>query len=223
MDFSNFVLAASVTTLDDLPQSITQADAIEFRMDLSPDPLAELSNYSLNLPLIATNRVLHEGGRSIENDSRIDILCEAIPFPFVEAIDIEFSSIVSGFGQRAIDTAQEHNVSAIVSTHNFDSTPLLPEIESILTESTKLGDVGKLSVTAKVPSDIINLMVATWNQTRSGNSVATMSMGELGRHSRVIAPLYGSKIGYAPPDLNNATAPGQYSLEVLRHLIGSLS
>ena len=223
MDFSTFVLAASMTSLDNLPTSVNQADAIEFRMDLSPDPLAELSQYSLDLPIIATNRVAHEGGNCPENDSRIDLLCDAMSNPSVKAIDVEFSSITSGHGQRAIDHAQKHDISTIISTHNFNSTPSLLELESILTESTKIGDVGKLSVTAESPSDITNLLVATWNQTQSGNLVATMSMGTLGSHSRVIAPFYGSKIGYAPLDLNTTTAPGQYSLETLRNLINSLS
>ena len=223
MDFSTFVLTASVTSLDNLPTSVNQADAIEFRMDLSPNPLAELSHYSLDLPIIATNRVAHEGGNCLENDSRIDLLCDAMSNPSVKAIDVEFSSITSGHGQRAIDHAQKHDISTIISTHNFNSTPSLPELESILTESTKTGDVGKLSVTAESPSDITNLLVATWNQTQSGNLVATMSMGTLGSHSRVIAPFYGSKIGYAPLDLNTTTAPGQYSLETLRNLINSLS
>ncbi|HII51790.1 MAG TPA: type I 3-dehydroquinate dehydratase, partial [Halobacteriales archaeon] len=96
MDFSTFVLTASVTSLDNLPTSVNQADAIEFRMDLSPNPLAELSHYSLDLPIIATNRVAHEGGNCPENDSRIDLLCDATSNPSVKAIDIEFSSIISG-------------------------------------------------------------------------------------------------------------------------------
>jgi 3-dehydroquinate dehydratase-1 len=222
MDFSTFVLAASVTSLVDLPPSINQADAIEFRMDLSPDPLAELSNYSHDLPIIATNRVVHEGGRAPENESRMGLFCDAMENSSVKAIDIEFSSIVSGYGQHTIDSAREHGISLIVSTHDFTSTPSLSKLESILIESTKIGDVGKLSVTAETPSDILSLMVATWNRTQSGDIVATMSMGNLGSHSRVIAPFYGSKIGYAPLDSNNPTAPGQYTLEVLRNLMTSL-
>jgi 3-dehydroquinate dehydratase-1 len=52
--------------------------------------------------------------------------------------------------------------------------------------------------------------------------VATMAMGEAGRHSRAVAPLYGSRIGYAPVDPADATAPGQYDLETLRGLVETL-
>jgi 3-dehydroquinate dehydratase-1 len=50
-----------------------------------------------------------------------------------------------------------------------------------------------------------------------------MSMGEVGRHSRAVAPVYGSKIGYAPVDPADATAPGQYDLATLRRLVTTLS
>ena len=55
-----------------------------------------------------------------------------------------------------------------------------------------------------------------------GESVATMAMGEPGRHSRAVAPVYGSRIGYAPVDPDEATAPGQYDLPTLRRLVEDL-
>jgi 3-dehydroquinate dehydratase-1 len=50
-----------------------------------------------------------------------------------------------------------------------------------------------------------------------------MAMGEPGRHTRAVAPLYGSRIGYAPVDPEEATAPGQYDLGTLRTLYDLLS
>jgi 3-dehydroquinate dehydratase-1 len=47
-------------------------------------------------------------------------------------------------------------------------------------------------------------------------------MGAAGRHSRAVAPLYGSRIGYAPVDPADATAPGQYDLATLRSLVTQL-
>ncbi len=49
-----------------------------------------------------------------------------------------------------------------------------------------------------------------------------MAMGKVGRHSRVIAPIYGSKIGYAPLGPADATAPGQYDLATLSRFVGEL-
>ena len=58
--------------------------------------------------------------------------------------------------------------------------------------------------------------------TAAGHRVATMCMGEPGRHTRAVTPLYGSKIGYAPVDAADATAPGQYLLATLRALVDGL-
>jgi len=49
-----------------------------------------------------------------------------------------------------------------------------------------------------------------------------MCMGAAGRHSQAVAPLYGSRIGYAPVDPANTTALGKYDLATLRTLVGQL-
>jgi 3-dehydroquinate dehydratase-1 len=47
-------------------------------------------------------------------------------------------------------------------------------------------------------------------------------MGEAGSHTRAVAPVYGSKIGYAPVASERATAPGQYDLATLRSAVETL-
>ncbi|MFB6130999.1 MAG: type I 3-dehydroquinate dehydratase, partial [Salinigranum sp.] len=81
----------------------------------------------------------------------------------------------------------------------------------------------KLAVTARRPRDALALLSATAAATSWGHRVATMAMGEAGSHTRAVAPVYGSKIGYAPVDPARATAPGQYDLETLSGLVAALS
>jgi 3-dehydroquinate dehydratase-1 len=50
-----------------------------------------------------------------------------------------------------------------------------------------------------------------------------MAMGEAGSHTRAVAPVYGSRVGYAPVDPAESTAPGQYDLATLRTLIDELT
>jgi 3-dehydroquinate dehydratase-1 len=88
-----------------------------------------------------------------------------------------------------------------------------------LVRASELGDVGKLAVTASDPGDALALLSVTYELSNEGRRVATMAMGEAGRHSRAVAPIYGSRIGYAPVDPASATAPGQYDLATLRELI----
>ncbi len=220
MDFEQFVLAAATTDLDEEPAARENADALEFRLDLAPGGLDAVRAYDGELPLIVTNRVEWEGGQAPDTDERIERLRAAVDVPAVEAVDVELAAIEDC--QPVIDQARAENVSVIVSTHDFEGTPDREQLETKLQRACELGNVGKLAVTATDPDDVLDLLAATRARTTAGDTVATMAMGEAGRHSRAVAPLYGSRIGYAPVDPANATAPGQYDLERLRSLVTEL-
>lgn len=218
MDFTEFVLAASTADLADEPRARAHADAIEFRMDLASEPLAALDAYQGERPILATNRADWEGGEA-GDDGRLEMLATATAHDGVGAIDVELASVRAGEADDLLETARERNVSVVVSAHDFEGTPTRPEMVRTLTEAGKYGDVAKLAVTAESKADCLALLSATEQLTTHGERVATMAMGEVGRHTRVVAPVYGSKIGYAPVDPEAATAPGQFTLETLAHLV----
>jgi len=219
MQFEEFVLAASTADLSVEPAAREHADAVEFRLDLAADGPAALSAYDGALPLIVTNRVAGEGGEAADGPARIDALERAIEHPTVAAVDVELAAVLAGECRSLIEQARRHDVSVVVSLHDFDATPDCETMESLLARAAGLGDVGKLAVTADSPEDVLALLAATRSATAAGHRVATMAMGAVGRHSRVVAPVYGSKIGYAPVDPGAATAPGQYDLATLRELV----
>lgn len=221
MEFEEFVLAASTATLDDIERAGEYADAIEYRLDLAESGVGALDG-EFPVPVLVTNRVESEGGNAPSTPQRLDALCHAMEKPSVEAVDIELSTLAAGEGERVIEQARSHDVAAVVSTHDFERTPERDRIRELLSEASKYGDVAKLAVTARDRTDVLDLLGATLEATREGETVATMAMGEAGRHSRVVAPLYGSRLGYAPLDADRATAPGQYDLETFRHLYDSL-
>jgi 3-dehydroquinate dehydratase-1 len=222
MDFDSFVLAAATTDLDDEPAARAHADALEFRMDGADDPLADLAAYDGTLPLIATNRPEGEGGAVPDDERRLDQLLAAAERDAVAAVDIELGTVDSGEAQGVLLAAHEHDAAVIVSTHDFGGTPERAAIEDLLARAGEYADVAKVAVTAESPDDVLALLAATRTATAAGDRVATMAMGEAGRHSRAVAPLYGSKIGYAPVDAADATAPGQYDLATLRDLVEQL-
>jgi 3-dehydroquinate dehydratase-1 len=222
MDFDEFVLAAVTADLAVEPQAREHADAVEFRLDLADDPLAKLDSYDGDLPLIATNRVEWEGGEAPEEPDRIDTLEQAVEQESVAAVDIEFAALRTGGCAGLLDHARAHDAAVIVSMHDFERTPDREAMHSMLTGAAAHGDVAKLAVTASSRGDVLALLNATHDATADGYSVATMAMGEAGRHSRAVAPLYGSRIGYAPVSETEATAPGQYDLATLRHLVEQL-
>ena len=227
MDFDSFVLAASTADLAEEPAAREHADAIEYRMDLVEEPLAALETYddgAGELPILATNRAEWEGGEwSGDDERRLEVLAEATSFDAVEAIDIELEAILAGDADDLLETARERDVSVVASAHDFEGTPTRGEMVSTLTEAHKHADVAKIAVTATSRKDTLAVLAATEQLTAHGDPVATMAMGELGSHTRAVAPVYGSKIGYAPVDPDNATAPGQYDLETLSGLVADLS
>lgn len=220
LSFEEFVLAASTADLGEEPAARTDADAVEFRLDLAVAGVDAIAAYEGDLPLIVTNRVEWEGGNAPDTPVRIEALEAAVEYESVAAVDVELAAIEEC--QPVVDRASEHGVAVIVSTHDFEETPPRERLEELLERACEHGDVGKLAVTATSRADVLDLLAATQAQTAAGNKVATMAMGEPGRHSRAVAPLYGSRIGYAPVDRKDATAPGQYALAELRSLVEAL-
>jgi 3-dehydroquinate dehydratase-1 len=223
MNFDEFVLAASTADLADEPDARDHADAVEFRMDLAADPLAALDDYDGDLPVLATNRPEWEGGEA-DDEGRVDALAEAARIDAVDAIDVELASLTGGDGDgaEALAAARSTDTATVVSTHDFEGTPDLSVLAERLGEACSLGDVGKLAVTAEDRGDALNLLRVTHEYSAADMTVATMAMGPLGRHTRPVTPLYGSKIGYAPVDPEDATAPGQYDAATLASLIADL-
>ena len=223
MDFEEFRLAASTADLGDEPAAREHADLVEFRMDLASDPLAQLRAYDSGLPLLVTNRVDWEGGGTPDTRKRLDDLATAIELPHVEAVDLEFDALEEGTAGHVRDHARKHGVSVVVSAHDFEATPDPDRLRTLLQSACGYGDVGKVAVTADSPGDVLDVLDVTWELTSAGETVATMAMGEAGRHSRAVAPLYGSAIGYAPVNPSEVTAPGQYDLATLSSLVDQLA
>ncbi|RZH66262.1 type I 3-dehydroquinate dehydratase [Natrinema altunense] len=221
LQFDSFVLAASTAALADEPAAREHADAIEFRMDLADEPLAALEAYDGELPILATNRAEWEGGEA-PAEGRLEALAEATAVDAVGAIDLELESILDGAAATVLETARDRDVSIVASAHDFEGTPSRDAMVRTLTEAGTYADVAKLAVTAESTADTLALLSATEQVTARGEPVATMAMGDAGRHTRAVAPVYGSKIGYAPVHPADATAPGQYDLETLAGLVARL-
>ena len=220
MNFDSLVLAAATADLSDEPAARAHADAVEFRMDLADQPLDALAVYDGELPLIATNRTIEEGGDAPETPDRLAALERAAERSTVEAIDVELATVENE--NWLAEHAREHDAACIVSTHDFEDTPSRAAMEDTLEHASEHGTVAKLAVTAHTPTDVLDLLAATNACTERGECVATMAMGTIGGHSRAIAPLYGSRIAYAPLDPERATAPGQYDLATLADLLDTL-
>ncbi|WP_152040636.1 type I 3-dehydroquinate dehydratase [Salinigranum salinum] len=232
LDFDSFVLCAATGSLADATTDAARAhaDAVEFRMDLADDPLGALEEYAHEsgddppLPVVATYRPTWEGGSFAGDESdRLDALVAAADHDAVGAVDVELETLRTERGRNVASDVRDRDAAVVASSHDFEGTPAASELRRLLHEAATAGDVGKLAVTADSRADALRLLEATHAATTWGARVATMAMGEAGSHTRAVAPVYGSCVGYAPVDPAEATAPGQYDLATLATLIDELT
>ena len=221
LPFDEFTLAAATADLSEEPDARPHADCVEFRMDLADAPLDALAAYDGEMPLIVTNRAAWEGGEA-PDEGRLDALLAALDHDAVAAVDVELEAVAHGEGGEVVRAARDAGVTTVVSVHDFEATPPERELARLLERAGDVGDVAKVAVTATDRADTLALLSATRAATEDGLRVATMAMGAVGRHTRAVAPVYGSRIGYAPVDPERATAPGQYDLATLAGLVESL-
>ncbi len=214
---------AIVSVIDDDPAENAKAanwlgaDVLELRLDLlnfsdleEAKKTIERIKVNTNLPCIATNRLQTDGGKwEGSEEERIALLTYILPF--VEAIDIELSAD-AGQRSKLIDAAKAAGVTVIVSAHDFNSTPSVEEMKKILNNAYDAGaDIAKLAVMAQSKQDVLNVLQATADIDKP---VCTIAMGEIGKHSRIVAPCYGSRLTYGA--IAKAVAPGQIKIHELR-------
>lgn len=205
------------------------ADMIEMRADyvddLNPENVHDLVAAvadSASMPIIFTNRLWAEGGaRQVPESERVEIQLAAMECGKVAVVDIELAT-EPRLRSRVLEVASRHGVPVIVSYHNFRDTPSKEQILGIVQEEVEAGcNIVKFAVTPVHPRDVLVALDATWEaKEMTGLPVISMSMGDMGRYSRVIGPLYGCDLTFA--SLGKASAPGQIDVREIRYLLSSL-
>ena len=184
------------------------ADLVEVRLDLLPqDPIKLIREVrgATTLPIIATNRMLQEGGafRGCE-DERIEILAEASAW--ADLVDVE---LLAEGRDRLLEMVERP---VIISYHDFQGMPSINATRSILAEMFEAGaDIAKLAVTPATLEDCLGLLRLLLDTTAP---TSILGMGDLGRHLRAVAPIYGSVLTYGY--IGIPTAPGQIPVKTLR-------
>ena len=161
------------------------------------------------MPLLATIRSSREGGgRKLSDAKRAGLFKKVIPE--VDAIDLELSS--TGLVKVLVPFAHRKGRRVILSYHNFRSTPSDGGLQRILREGKrKKGDLIKMAVTPKKAGEVARLLLFTFRH-RDENLI-TIAMGPRGVASRILAPLFGSRVTYS--FVSRPYAPGQIPLSRL--------
>jgi 3-dehydroquinate dehydratase/shikimate dehydrogenase len=197
------------------------ADFVEIRLDHLRQPL-ELKGLSLQteIPRIAANRTVKQGGAFTgSEDDRFQILLDAAHSGF-DYIDLEDSA--ENLRDR-IDAIRSSGVKTIISNHNLESTPPLRELKEVLRKISKYRpDICKIVTSAKSLKD--NLVTLGFLQEASRElKLVCFAMGEQGKISRIVCPIFGSFFTIASLEKGAETAPGQLTIDDLRTIYERMS
>ncbi|MFZ7138563.1 MAG: type I 3-dehydroquinate dehydratase [archaeon] len=194
--------------------NVLQPDLIEIRLDhlKKHDDLKEIASCT-QIPLIATNKSKeqHGGFLGTENE-RQKILFDAIHNGF-EYVDVDLGTPNQ---VQLIQSFREAGAKIIVSFHDFEKTPSLPELKKVQDEISALdADVCKIVTTAKSVTD--NLLVLDFvSESSKQAKLVCFAMGEFGKTSRLLSPVFGAFFTFACLDEKRKTAKGQLTLHEMK-------
>jgi len=189
------------------------ADLVEFRIDAmdhpNPDDVLNIIK-DINQPLIATNRKIDEGGFFKGSESeRTEILLTAAKHAAI--IDIELGTDLDHMN-KVIKASK----STIISYHDFKKTPPFDFLLDVVNREKRLGDIAKFAVMPKNISDTLVVL----NVLSKVEKTVGIAMGDIGRYTRVVAPLFGSPITFA--SIDNISAPGQLDIQTTKNFLDKL-
>ncbi len=191
-----------------------KATLVEVRLDRMEESrnLKDLAK-STKLPLIATNKLQSERGFFTGNESeRQQTLINAAKSDF-EFVDVDSTSAKH---QETISALKQLGVKTIASFHKFDGPLNVSAMEKILNEQIASGaNICKIITTANKADD--NLHALNFTSEASGKTkLVCFCMGEEGKISRLLSPLFGADFTFAALEKGVETAAGQMSIQELR-------
>ncbi len=218
--------------IKDIDDALLQnPDALEWRLDyfdnLSPDyvyhTLNSIKDKLSNTIFILTLRDNKEGGRChLSQDDKISIIECSIKTGVVDIIDIEQiqgKDYIDKIKKMIVDT----DIKLILSYHDFNLTPDKEDIIQKIKTALKLGaDIPKVAYMPKSSEDVLRLLeTGLYCKKTLKTLLITISMGNLGKISRVCAGQFGCDITFA--SFKNTTAPGQIEIGNLKKIRRYLS
>ena len=212
-------VSVSPTTVDEAFELIRKAEAqhadlIEVRLDslLNHDRIADIPSCS-ETPLIATNKSTEQHGKfSGTETERQKILVDAAKNGFAY-VDVDLGTPNQ---TELISSLHEAGAKVIVSFHDFEQTPPMAELGKVLDEEIALGaDVCKIITTANSVKDNLTTLNFVSEASKKAKIVC-FAMGDLGKQSRLVSPVFGALFTFASLDEKRKTAKGQLTIDELR-------
>ncbi len=194
-------------------QLITEAeqkdtDLIEVRLDSLENltRLPELASHG-KTPKIASCR---RASGTDKEKQRVLLSAAEAGFNYIDA-DLSWQNLKSFVGE-----VKAFNAKCIVSFHDYDGSLNSIELNSLLKKQISSGaNVCKIVSTAKQIEDNLTLLQFI-SESSTKTKIVCFAMGELGKTSRLLSPLFGAFFTFASLEHGRETAPGQMTIQEMR-------
>ncbi len=190
------------------------ADLIEVRLDSFKDwdKLADVATHGKTPKIAACKPPRCHGKFTGTETEQRRLLLDAAKSGFTY-VDVDLTQ------PKLSDTIAELKrlgAKTIVSSHDFDATPSPAELNRVLERETALGaDVCKIITTAKRIED--NLTLLNFTSTACNKApLVCFAMGEHGKVSRLLSPLFGGYFTFVSLEQGSETAAGQIAIQEMQ-------
>ncbi len=190
------------------------ADFIEVRLDSFKEHsgLVDVAAHGKTLKIATCKLQSCRGKFSGTETEQQQLLLSAANSGFAY-VDIELTHTKLG---ETVTELKRLGVKPIISFHDFAETPSIAELNSVLTREVASGaDICKIVTTANCIED--NLAVLNFTSSASSKAkLVCFAMGEAGKVSRLLSPLFGGYFTFAALERGNETATGQLTIQEMQ-------
>ncbi|WP_239733192.1 MULTISPECIES: type I 3-dehydroquinate dehydratase [Mammaliicoccus] len=229
--FPYIVATISLETQDDIEKTVQELNAhkdsidiVEFRADTLKNTSIENINETLekfksayhDVPILFTYRSVGQGGHGdFDHETYYKIMQDIICNKKAEYVDIQLDTYEDNL-MNCITKAQHNDVKIIISHHDFKSTPDVEEMFVTYEKMAELGaDIGKLAVMPQNERHLLSMLNAMNRAFHKLDiDVIGISMGELGKVTRITGGMFGSKFTYG--FVGKEAAPGQIHVKDIK-------
>lgn len=177
----------------------------------------QLRSAAGGIPILFTRRSAREGGEKIAvgEEQVVALYRDVIASGWVDAVDFELESDPA-HRDAVREAARRAGLPLVMSFHDFGATPRAGALVQRFQRMQSLGaDVAKIAVMPQTRDDVLELMAATLQASRScAIPLVSMAMGALGAVTRTSGWLFGSAMTFAVGA--SSSAPGQMPIGDVR-------
>ena len=127
------------------------------------------------------------------------------------AFDIGSSTL-----EELVNETELRGAKTVLSFHAFDKTPDLKEMQRVLEKQIRnRASIAKVVTTARELEDNLTIFELIERAKKRVN-IVSFAMGEKGKSSRLLSPIFGAYFTFASLESGHETGPGQMSVQDMK-------